>query len=307
MQDPISSLLTGIRNAQARKKSEIVVPSSTKKIALLELLVREGYIDSINLEEGKKPLVSILLKYYEGKPVIREIKRMSKPGLREYVGKKDIPQINGGLGIAVVSTSKGLMTDKEAREAGLGGELLCSVFWFMAKTFLKPINIPSEVSLSCEDKSISVKGKLGELELNVHPDVNFSLETESISFSPTNNEPETLALTGTMRALTKNIIEGVDSGYEKKLEINGVGYRAKLSTNKLELSLGFSHAVEYQLPEGVTAELPSQTEIVLKSTDKQKIGQVAAEIRNFRPPEPYKGKGVKYSDEIIRRKESKKA
>ena len=177
----------------------------------------------------------------------------------------------------------------------------------MAKTFLTPINIPPEVSLSCEDKAISVKGKLGEVELNVHPDVNFSLETESISFSPTNNEPETLALTGTMRALTKNIIEGVDSGYEKKLEINGVGYRAKLSANKLELSLGFSHTVEYQLPEGVTAELPSQTEIVLKSTDKQKIGQAAAEIRNFRPPEPYKGKGVKYSDEIIRRKESKKA
>ena len=177
----------------------------------------------------------------------------------------------------------------------------------MAKTFLKPINIPSEVSLSCEDKSISAKGKLGELELNVHSDVNILLETESISFSPSNDEPETLALTGTMRALTKNIIEGVTSGYEKKLEINGVGYRAKLSNNKLELSLGFSHPVEYQLPEGVTAELPSQTEIVLKSTDKQKIGQAAAEIRNFRPPEPYKGKGVKYSDEIIRRKESKKA
>ena len=307
MQDPISSLLTGIRNAQARKKLEIVVPSSTKKIALLKLLVREGYIDSVALEEGNKPEVSILLKYYEGKPVIREIKRMSKPGLRGYVGKKNIPQINGGLGIAVVSRNKGLMTDKEAREAGLGGELLCSVFWFMAKTFLKPINIPSEVSLSYEDKSISVKGKLGELELNIHSDVNFSLETESISFSPSNDEPETLALTGTMRALTKNIIEGVDSGYEKKLEINGVGYRAKLSTNKLELSLGFSHPVEYQLPEGVTAELPSQTEIVLKSTDKQKIGQAAAEIRNFRPPEPYKGKGVRYSDEIIRRKESKKA
>ena len=128
MQDPIASLLTGIRNAQARKKPEIVIPSSAKKIALLELLVKEGYIDSITLEEGKKPLVSILLKYYEGKPVIREIKRISKPGLREYVGKKDVPEINGGLGIAIISTSKGLMTDKEAREAGLGGELLCSVF-----------------------------------------------------------------------------------------------------------------------------------------------------------------------------------
>ena len=177
----------------------------------------------------------------------------------------------------------------------------------MAKTFLKPINIPSEVSLSCEDRSILAKGKLGELQLNVHPKVEPTLEDEKISFTPSNELPETLALTGTMRALTKNIIDGVSKGFEKKLEINGVGYRAKLSGNKLELSLGFSHPIVYELPEGISAELPSQTEIVLKSTDKQKIGQVAAEIRSFRPPEPYKGKGVKYSDERIRRKESKKA
>ena len=128
MQDPISSLLTGIKNAQARSKPEVTISSSSKKIALLELLVREGYIDSIKVDDGKKPEVSILLKYYEGKPVIRELKRISKPGLREYVGKNDLPLINGGLGIAVISTSKGLMTDKQAREAGLGGELLCSVF-----------------------------------------------------------------------------------------------------------------------------------------------------------------------------------
>jgi len=177
----------------------------------------------------------------------------------------------------------------------------------MAKTFLKPINIPSEVSLSCEQKFISIKGRLGELGLNIHSDVECLIDDESISFSPSNELPETLALTGTMRALTKNIIEGVSNGYEKKLEINGVGYRAKMSGSKLELSLGFSHPVLYELPEGVTAELPSQTEIVLRSMEKQKIGQVAAEIRSFRPPEPYKGKGVKYSNEIIRRKESKKA
>ena len=128
MQDPISSLLTGIKNAQARRKPEVTISSSSKKIALLELLVREGYIDSIKVDDGKKPEVSILLKYYEGKPVIRELKRISKPGLREYVGKKDLPSINSGLGIAVVSTNKGLMTDKQAREAGLGGELICSVF-----------------------------------------------------------------------------------------------------------------------------------------------------------------------------------
>lgn len=177
----------------------------------------------------------------------------------------------------------------------------------MAKTYLKPINIPTEVSLSCEDNSILAKGKLGQLELNVHFAVKPLLEAETISFSPSNELPETLALTGTMRSLTKNIIEGVSSGFEKKLEINGVGYRAKLSNNKLELSLGFSHPVTYELPEGVSAELPSQTEIILKSSDKQKLGQAAAEIRNFRPPEPYKGKGVKYSDEEIKRKESKKA
>ena len=128
MQDPISSLLTGIKNAQARRKPEVTISSSSKKLALLELLVREGYIDSIKVDDGKKPEVTILLKYYEGKPVIRELKRISKPGLREYVGKNDLPLINGGLGIAVISTSKGLMTDKQAREAGLGGELLCSVF-----------------------------------------------------------------------------------------------------------------------------------------------------------------------------------
>ena len=128
MQDPISSLLTGIRNAQSRNKLKVCVPSSSKKIAILELLVKEGYIDSISIEEGKKPEVSIFLKYYKGKPVIKEIKRISKPGLREYVGKKNLPSINGGLGMAIISTSRGLMTDKEARLAGLGGELVCSVF-----------------------------------------------------------------------------------------------------------------------------------------------------------------------------------
>ena len=127
------------------------------------------------------------------------------------------------------------------------------------------------------------------------------------SFSPKNNQPETAALTGTMRALSNNLIKGVSEGFEKKLEINGVGYRAKLSGEKLELSLGFSHPVVYELPKGVSAEVPSQTEIVLKSTNKQSVGQVASEIRAFRPPEPYKGKGVKYSDEVIKRKESKKA
>ena len=177
----------------------------------------------------------------------------------------------------------------------------------MARTFTKPIQIPEAVTVSKTDNLLSVNGKLGDLSLDVHPLVEINQEENSIAFSPTNEDKETLALTGTMRALTKNLIQGVTEGFEKKLEINGVGYRAKLQGSKLELSLGYSHPVFYDLPEGVTAELPSQTEIVLKSMEKQKLGQVAAEIRGFRPPEPYKGKGVKYADELIKRKESKKA
>ena len=177
----------------------------------------------------------------------------------------------------------------------------------MARTFTKPIQIPETVTVSKTDNLLSVNGKLGDLSLDVHPLVEINQEENSIAFSPSNEDKETLALTGTMRALTKNLIQGVTEGFEKKLEINGVGYRAKLQGSKLELSLGYSHPVFYDLPEGVTAELPSQTEIVLKSMEKQKLGQVAAEIRGFRPPEPYKGKGVKYADEHIKRKESKKA
>ena len=176
----------------------------------------------------------------------------------------------------------------------------------MARTFTKPIQIPEAVTVSKTDNLLSVNGKLGDLSLDVHPLVEINQEENSIAFSPSNEDKETLALTGTMRALTKNLIQGVTEGFEKKLEINGVGYRAKLQGNTIELRLGFSHTIKYLLPEGVSADLPSQTEIILKSLDKQLLGQVAAEIRKYRPSEPYKGKGVKYSDERIRRKESKK-
>ena len=145
------------------------------------------------------------------------------------------------------------------------------------------------------------------MSLEVHQDVDINKEENTISFSPNKETKESLAITGTMRALTANYMQGVATGFEKKLEINGVGYRAALEGNSINLSLGFSHPIKHDLPEGVTAELPSNTEIILKSMDKQLVGQVAAEIRDYRPPEPYKGKGVKYSDERIIRKESKKA
>jgi len=125
-------------------------------------------------------------------------------------------------------------------------------------------------------------------------------------FSGRDDAKDAWALAGTTRALVNNMVIGVSTGFQKKLELNGVGYRAKAAGKTLNLTLGFSHPVDYELPEGVTAETPSQTEIVLKGADKQLIGQVAAEIRAFRPPEPYKGKGIRYSDEYVRRKEAKK-
>ena len=128
MQDPIADLFSRINNAQARGKASVVVPSSNKKISLVSLLKDKGYVDSFDVSDGPKPEIEIKLKYFEGAPVIKELKRISKPGLRQYSNKKEMPEINGGLGIAVVSTNKGLMTDQEAMEAGLGGELICSVF-----------------------------------------------------------------------------------------------------------------------------------------------------------------------------------
>ena len=128
MQDPIADLFSRINNAQARGKASVVVPSSSKKISLVSLLKDKGYLDSFDVSDSHKPEIEIKLKYFEGAPVIKELKRISKPGLRQYSNKKEIPEINGGLGIAIVSTNKGLMTDQEAKEAGLGGELICSVF-----------------------------------------------------------------------------------------------------------------------------------------------------------------------------------
>jgi small subunit ribosomal protein S8 len=128
MQDPIADLFSRINNAQSRRKSSVVVPSSKKKISLLSLLKDKGYIDSYDVSDSSKPEIEIKLKYFEGAPVIKELKRISKPGLRQYSSNTQLPEVNGGLGIAIISTNQGLMTDAEAKEAGLGGELICSVF-----------------------------------------------------------------------------------------------------------------------------------------------------------------------------------
>jgi large subunit ribosomal protein L6 len=180
----------------------------------------------------------------------------------------------------------------------------------MSRIAKSPIEIPAGVEVSINDTTMSVKGKLGQLQMEIHPSVAIdnteNVLTFDIAKADKKDEKKAWAQAGTARANTANLIQGVSAGWEKKLTLIGVGYRAKAMGKVLDLTLGFSHPVKYDLPEGITADTPSQTEIIVKGMDKQKVGQAAAEIRAYRPPEPYKGKGVRYTDEYVVRKEAKK-
>jgi len=169
-----------------------------------------------------------------------------------------------------------------------------------------PIALPGGVDVNVDAASISVKGPLGTLVQAINPLVTIRREGSDLLVSAVDESRLAVALSGTFRALVANMVHGVTKGFERRLTLVGTGYRAQASGANLNLSLGFSHPVVHALPEGVKAETPTQTEIVLKSTDKQKVGQVAAEIRAYRPPEPYKGKGVRYTGEVVALKEVKK-
>ena len=176
----------------------------------------------------------------------------------------------------------------------------------MSRIANKPVEIPSGVEVNINGQVISVKGKNGSMSLDVHEKVAIAQEDGVLKLSGREGIVGSVAMAGTMRSLTDNLVIGVSQGFEKKLTLIGVGYRAQAQGNILNLTLGFSHPVNYKVPEGISIETPTQTEIVVKGADKQKVGQVAAEIRAYRPPEPYKGKGVRYSDEHVLRKEAKK-
>ncbi len=176
----------------------------------------------------------------------------------------------------------------------------------MSRVANNPVQIPSGVEVTLNGQLVKVKGAKGELNHEIHTLVEVSQGESSLTFAARNTEQSSNALAGTTRALLNNMVMGVSQGFEKKLTLIGVGYRAQAQGKKLNLSLGFSHPVEYQVPEGISIETPSQTEIVVTGIDKQKVGQVAANIRAYRPPEPYKGKGVRYTDEHVVRKEAKK-
>lgn len=176
----------------------------------------------------------------------------------------------------------------------------------MSRVGKQPVVIPKGVTATIAEQKLSVKGSKGQLEMNLHPFTKVEEEDGKLLVKPVEETREHWAMTGTMRALVNNMIIGVSDGFEKKLQLIGVGYRAQAQGQKINLSLGFSHPIEFAVPQGITVETPSQTEILVKGSDKQLVGEVAAKIRAYRPPEPYKGKGVRYADEHVAIKEAKK-
>lgn len=175
----------------------------------------------------------------------------------------------------------------------------------MSRVAKNPIAVPKGVDIKIAGRRVDVKGPKGALSLDLHPAVD--LEQDDNEIRVTWSKDKDVAMAGTFRALVNNMVTGVSEGFQKKLTLVGVGYRAQAQGNSVNLNLGYSHPIDYSVPEGITVETPSQTEIVISGCDKQAVGQVASEIRAFRPPEPYKGKGVRYSDERVVRKEAKKA
>lgn len=176
----------------------------------------------------------------------------------------------------------------------------------MSRIGKKPVSVPDGVSINVDGNTITAKGPKGELHYVVNDDVLVKLEEGAVQIDPKDNSKRARSQWGMSRTMISNIVDGVKDGFEKRLEINGVGFRAAMQGKNLQLALGFSHDVVYEVPEGIQVATPKPTEIVVTGIDKQKVGQVAAEIREFRGPEPYKGKGVKYADETIFRKEGKK-
>jgi len=176
----------------------------------------------------------------------------------------------------------------------------------MSRIAKNPVVLPEKVEVTLSQTEIAVKGPLGVLTQKLSPNVTVSRVENRLEFTTAHNSRQANAMSGTMRAIVSNMVNGVSKGFEKKLLLVGVGYRAQAQGDKLNLTLGFSHPVVHQMPVGVKAETPTQTEILIKGTDRQKVGQVAADVRRYRSPEPYKGKGVRYADEKIVLKETKK-
>ena len=314
MTDPIADMLTRIRNGNSAKHKTVEIPASRMKKELAQILLDEGYIKGYNVtEDGKQGIITVELKYGpNNEKVISGIKRISKPGLRIYVKGNEIPRVLGGLGIAIISTSKGIVADKEARKLGVGGEVICYVLVTdqgglnMSRIGLKPIEIPAGVTITISDDNVvEVKGPKGTISEKIDKSMEIKIEDGVLTVSRPSDLKRFKALHGLSRTLVMNMVEGVTKGYEKSLEIIGTGYRAAKSGKKLTLNLGYSHPIEMEDPEGIEVEVPGPNQIIVRGINKQQVGNYAAVLRDFRRPEPYKGKGVRYKGEMVRRKVGK--
>ena len=291
--DTIADMLTRIRNANQMRYEEVEIPASNIKKEIARILKEEGFIKDykVNSEDAQGTII-LTLKYTDKKErVITGLKRISKPGLRVYAKGDEIPKVLNGLGIAIISTSKGIMTD-------IGGVI-------MSRIGNRIITVPAGVTVEENEGIVTVKGPKGELKQAMLKDITMKQDGTEIILERKNENAK--AMHGTMNALINNMIIGVTKGYEKGLEIIGVGYRFNVQGKKLVISAGYSHQVNMDIPEGITVEASSNTEITVKGIDKVLVGEFAANIRKVRQPEPYKGKGIRYKDEHVRRKEGKKA
>ena len=304
MTDPIADYLTRLRNAIKAKHRVVEVPASNLKKEITKILFDKGYILNFKfVEDGPQGTIKIALKYDLVNKVnaIKKLERVSTPGLRKYTGYKEMPRVLNGLGIAVLSTSKGVMADKEARDLKIGGEVIGKL----------PIHVPAGVTVTIKDNVVTVKGPKGEMTQAVNPDINVTLEDGIIHLTRPTDEKNHRALHGLYRSLINNMVVGCSEGYKKELELVGVGYRVTNTGQLLDLSLGYTHNIYMQLPKEVKVETKAERNknplIILESADKQLLGQICAKIRSFRMPEPYKGKGIKFVGEEIRRKSGKSA
>ena len=237
------------------------------------------------IEDGKQGIIKVTLRYLDGKtPVITGLRRVSKPGLRIYSNAEDMPKVMKGLGVAIISTRGGAKMSRIGR---------------------KPINIPAGVEVKTDNGVVTVKGPKGELSYAYNQNMTVEVKGAEILVSRPNDKKENRSLHGLTRTLIHNMVIGVTEGYKKELDVNGVGYRVQKQGNKCVMNLGYSHQVIVEDTEDIKIEVPNPNKIIITGIDKQKVGQFAAEVREKRPPEPYKGKGIKYVDEYIRRKEGK--
>ena len=309
--DPVGDMITRIRNAQMRLLSKVQVPNSKFRAKILDVLKQEGYISDYKLLSGdkNKNSLSVNLKYSNGTPVITEIKRISKPGRRIYARASSMPRIQNGLGMAIVSTSKGIMSDNDARNKNIGGEIICKVFWLtMSKLGKKPIHIPKDTKVKVEGSKLTLTGPKGSREISINDKIfsaSISKDNNLIIKLIKKNESSNM-MWGTTRSIINSAIIGVATGHEKILELSGVGHRAMLKGNILNMQLGFSHDLSYEIPSGIKIAVEKQTIIKINGIDKKLVGMVSSEIKMLKPVEPYKGKGIKERGQYILRKEGKK-